>query len=261
MSQTGYRGSGLDVSVTETDYTGNEDRRWLGTRMGLKDMRSITLDASAFLAAHVNVKGSVPSGIALAKLDSGLYAPYRPGGEGALADATAEVQTYDLDDATSAVFKVGDERITIAAADTGAQVLAKFKALDQFSDADVASVVKSGTTIFTVTFAAGVRVTDDLSVVSSTGGSSPTVVAGITTEGEPGAEASAGQSTCAGLLFSTTKLGCGSGLDLATAANVGAALYWTGVVKASFLPTFSGTTLGTLDSAAMSDLPNIRFES
>jgi hypothetical protein len=146
---------GLDFTVTEHDFLGAEDRRWLGTRMGTDQCRSIMLDASAFLAAHLADKGGVPSGTVLGQITAtGLYAPYNPAG----ADGTEVAR---------------------------------------------------------------------------------------------------------GFLFNTTKLGDGSGLDLATAADVGTALYWgPGIIKTAFLPVFAGTVLGELDAAAQVDLAHfIRFEA
>lgn len=143
---------GLDIKVSEEEFFGSEDRRWLGTRLGTDQLRSITLDVSAFSAYHVTEFGGVPSGTVLAKLASGLYGPY-------------------------------------VTADVGA---------------------------------AGVA---------------------------------------AGLLFTKTKIGDGSGGDLATAGDVGAALFWFGVVKTAFMPVFAGGNDGELDAAAQTDLNNfIRFE-
>lgn len=150
---------GFDIKVKTEQFTGNEDRSWLGARLNTEWMpRSITLDVSVgFLAAHVNVKGAIPSGTALGKITaSGLYGPY-----------------------------------------------------------------------------------------------------------DPYTPATDGRQTAAGLLFNTTKVGDGTGTDLATAGDVGAPLFWAGVVKASKLPTFSGTSIGTLDAGAKATtvLGNfIRFE-
>lgn len=144
---------GFDIAVTTEGFEGNEDRRWLGSRMGTQDMRSVTLDVSTFLAAHLADKGAIPSGTVLAKITAtGLYGPYDP---------------------------AGDDGLEVAA----------------------------------------------------------------------------------GFLFSTTKVGNGTGADLASAADVGVALFWTGIVKTSKLPAFAGTALGELDSGAQNDLPMIRFES
>lgn len=146
---------GFDIKVTEQDFLGHEDRRWLGTRLNEQWMpRSITLDVSAFSAYHVTeFNGGIPSGIALGKITAtGLYGPY-----------------------------------------------------------------------------------DDAAVD--------------------------GRETAAGLLFNTTKVGDGTGADLATAGDVGVALFWAGVVKTAFLPTFSGGNAGELDANGRADLAGfIRFE-
>lgn len=69
----------FDIGVSSKTLTGNEDRRWLGTRMGADQCRSITLDVSTFLAAHVADKGAIPSGTVLGKITaSGKYGPYNP---------------------------------------------------------------------------------------------------------------------------------------------------------------------------------------
>lgn len=144
----------FDIKVKTEQFSGNEDRSWLGSQIDNQWMpRSITLDASAFLPAHVNVKGAVPSGCVLARITAtGLYGPYDPAGAGGLEVA-------------------------------------------------------------------------------------------------------------AGILFNTTKLGDGTGNDLATAADVGAPLFWAGIVKSNKLPAFAGTVLGELDAGAIADLGGfIRFE-
>jgi hypothetical protein len=145
---------GFDIAVTTDSFEGNEDRRWLGTRMGTLDMRSVTLDVSTFVAAHLTAKGAIPSGTVLGKITaSGLYGPYDP-----------------------------------AAVD--------------------------------------------------------------------------GRGVAAGFLFNTTKVGNGTGSDLASAADVGVPLYWHGIIKESFLPAFAGTVAGELDADARTDLIHfIRFEA
>lgn len=145
---------GFDIKVKSEAFTGNEDRSWLGTRLSEQwAPRSVTLDVSAFLPAHVSAKGAIPSGCILAKITAtGLYGPYTPGGAGGLEVA-------------------------------------------------------------------------------------------------------------AGILFNTTKVGDGTGNDLATAADVGAPMMWAGVVKASKLPDFAGTAIGEADAGAKTTLGNfIRFE-
>lgn len=67
----------FDIAVTEQDYGGNEDRRWTATRKGYDTCRSVTLDVSTFLAAHISAKGAIPSGTLLGKITAtGKYGPY-----------------------------------------------------------------------------------------------------------------------------------------------------------------------------------------
>ncbi len=148
-------GLGLDISVVSEGFVGNEDRRWLGARMGADVCRSITLDPSTFEDGHISDKGAIPSGTLLGMITATeLYGPY----------------DEDADD---------------------------------------------------------------------------------------------GRDVCAGLLFNTTSVGqklVGIAVDLSAAAPVGAPLFWTGIVKQSFLPEFDGTTAGEVDAGARADLPTIRWE-
>lgn len=67
---------GVDIKVYTEQYLGNEDRRWLGARMGTDVMRSVTMNLALFDPLHV-INGVIPSGIALGKVTaSGLYGPY-----------------------------------------------------------------------------------------------------------------------------------------------------------------------------------------
>ena len=145
---------GVDITVVDEGTVGNEDRRWLGARLGADVCRSITLDASAFSSWHISERGFLPSGTVLAKITAtGLYGPYDGAGVGGLEVA-------------------------------------------------------------------------------------------------------------AGLLFSSTKIGDGTGADLATTGDVAVALFWMGIVKTAFLPTFAGGNTGELDAGAQADLENfIRFEA
>lgn len=140
----------FDISVRPEQVTANEDRRWAAHRKGYDSCRPITLDMSAFAAAHIDAKGAIPSGTVLARITAtGKYGPY-----------------------------------TAAAVD--------------------------------------------------------------------------GLETAAGFLFSTTPVD--SAYTLATAADVGAGLFWEGIVNQDYLPAFTGTPGGELDAAARAELPHIRFE-
>ena len=66
----------IDIQVYSAPFLGNEDRRWLGARMGTTVMRSVTISPSTFTAAHI-INGVIPSGVALGKITaSGLWGPY-----------------------------------------------------------------------------------------------------------------------------------------------------------------------------------------
>lgn len=94
---------------------------------------------------------------------------------------------------------------------------------------------------------------------------SGTVLGKITATGKYGPYDDAavdGRAVAAGFLLNTTKISDATGSNLATAADVGAALVWEGIVKESFLPAFAGTTLGELDAAARTDMAaHVRFEA
>lgn len=71
---------GMDIQIKPEEVFQNEDRRWLGTRKGTLDMRSMTLGSHLFEAAHIADKGAVPSGTALGQYPNGLVGPYDPDG-------------------------------------------------------------------------------------------------------------------------------------------------------------------------------------
>ena len=67
---------GTNIAVTTETFNKGSDKSWLGTRMGLRDMRSITLDISTFDAEHV-ANGYLPSGIVLGIITATQkYGPY-----------------------------------------------------------------------------------------------------------------------------------------------------------------------------------------
>lgn len=147
---------GFNIAVETEEFLGNEDRRWLGTRSGADQCRSITLDVSTFIAAHVSTKGAIPSGTILGLITAtNKYGPYDPA--------------------------------ALDGRQTGANCL---------------------------------------------------------------------------ILFSTTKVGNGTGNDLATAPDIGTAGYWgPGIIKESFLPLFAGTVAGEIDAGVRTGMKHIRFEA
>jgi hypothetical protein len=67
---------GTGIGITSESFAKGSDKSWIGTRMGLSTMRSITLDISTFDAEHV-AGGYIPSGIVLGIITAtGKYGPY-----------------------------------------------------------------------------------------------------------------------------------------------------------------------------------------
>src|SRR4051794_13024423 len=94
-----------DISVHTTSYL-TEDRSWLASEQGTDRPETVPLDVSAFPAGTHYPNGFIPSGVVLAKLASGLYAPY--GGD------PSSVQTLQVD-ATGGTFTVTFEGSATAA--------------------------------------------------------------------------------------------------------------------------------------------------
>lgn len=251
---------GFNIGITEESWSGNEDRRWLGTRMGADQNRSITLDVSAFDAAHIAAKGYLPSGLVLAKITAtGKYGPYTPalsqesvtfleGGSG----LTSWTATFG--GATTASM---DDDATLA------QFQAAMEALDSIN---VGDFVYSGTAIatgFTMVAAVDGQYSGLNIGAFSTTPTGGTGTVGVTVNTAGGTEGgTGGLEVAAGFLFTSTKVGDGTSGSLATTADVGTALYWgPGIIKTAFLPTFEGVASGELDAGARTDLAGfIRFE-
>jgi hypothetical protein len=240
---------GFDIKLKPEEVYSNEDRSWAASSLGFDQCRSITLDASAFAAAHLTAKGAVPSGTVLEKLASGLYGPYTG------AVAVKEVQTITRT-ATGGTFILTFDGEPTAAIDASAAVTAAViqAALELLPNVDIDDIKVTGSAggPFTLTFGGQYEGTNVPAIVVTDSGTGGTVSIAQTTAGVAGA---------AGLLFNTTPLGTiGDGSDLATAGDVGAPLFWMGIVKTSKLPVFSGTNNGELDADARTALSHIRFE-
>lgn len=68
--------AGTSIAISTETFNKASDKSWIGTRMGLDTMRSITLDISAFDAEHVQ-NGYLPSGILLGIITAtSKYGPY-----------------------------------------------------------------------------------------------------------------------------------------------------------------------------------------
>jgi len=244
---------GTNIEVT-SEVFGGADKSWIGTRMGLQDMRSIMLDMSTFVAAHV-VNGYIPSGIALGQItSSSKYGPY--GG------AANEVQSVDVD-ATGGDFTLsfeGQETAAIAWNATAAAVQTALEALPNINVGDVVCAGGPGATApITITFSGQYSGQDVAALVSDatglTGGAGTATVAEDTAGGSA---VSDGREVLQGHLFEDCKVSTGVP---STATDVGAALFWTGVVKTSNLPAFAGTVAGEVDDAGKAAVASwIRYE-
>lgn len=239
---------GFDIGVTGAEHTGQEDRRWNQPKLGWDRNRSRTLDVSLFLPAHFSDRGALPGGLVLAaRADNDKLGPYTP-----ITRKGEKTQTLTITatggDVDVTVDGVTQENIVLTTAKTAAQVkaiLVNFPGIDD----DSIVVTKSGT-VHTIV---GDIPTISVLATDATGG---TVVAAVTQAPDAdGLAAVPGLETPVGHLFSTTKVGIGDGSDLASAADVGVALFHSGgIVYKSFLPVFAGTNLGELDSYAESVL-------
>lgn len=238
---------GLDIGVRPEEVFRNEDRSWLGTRMGTLDCRSITLDPALFDDVHVEDKGAVPSGTALALYASGKYGPYK-------GDEEIQTLTRTSTGGTITVSVDGEVTAAIPATAGGFTAAALLAALNALSNVDPGDVTITGAAggPLVVTFGGQYAEEDAPALVvdnaAATGG---TITVAQTNPG--GGDG----SSFAGLLFSTTPV------DLVDAFPVGAALFWTGVVKISKLPVFSDPTKGGATDAGARALSaaHIRWEA
>lgn len=75
----------MDLKIRSENFNLNEDRSWLGARLGTDVCRSITLNLALFTEATHFPDGIIESGMTLGKVTaSGLYGPY----DDAAADGT-----------------------------------------------------------------------------------------------------------------------------------------------------------------------------
>ena len=243
---------GVDIKVETEEFLGNEDRRWMALRKGYDTAMSGTLDVSSLHTDHWISKGWVPSGLALVK-SGGLWVPYN-----SVADV-AEVQSITRT-STGGTFTLNlDGEVTgnidASAAVTAAVIQAAINLLSNVDEEHTATVTGAAGGPFAVTFGglwAGEDMPQMISGGAPTGG---TVTIGTTTAGVP-----AHTGTDYGLLFSSTKAGLtNTGSDKATAADVGIAVVWEGMVNQNFLPTFVTTKLGLVDANFRAHLPLMKW--
>jgi hypothetical protein len=219
----------MDLTVRSDGPWLPEDRSWLGSAHGTTATRTITLDVTAFTEGTHYPNGFIPSGIVLAELASGLFAPY--------AGRTAEVQSVTITGVpTGGTFTLtydGSTSAGIAFNATAATVQSALEALASIDAGDV-TVTGSAGGPYTVTFNAGGGNVAAMtaSAASLTGGTSPAVVIATPTPGtSPG---TGGTEAPSGHLFNSTPVRTGQTTD------VGAPLFEHGFVRISHLPANSG---------------------
>lgn len=225
----------MDISVTTESWM-VEDRSWLASRDGTDVPQSITLDTSTFTANTHYPSGYLPSGTILVDLGNNMYGPY--------AGLASEGQTVTITGTpTGGTFTLtvgGQTTGAIAYNATAAAVQTALEALTNINVGDVTVTGGPGPgTAYVITYVgryAGEDMPQATAASSLTGGTSPAVTVTTSTPG------SGGSAKAVGFLFSTETMRSGG-------PDVGGALLWRGVIKASRLPYPS-----QLDAAARDDL-------
>jgi hypothetical protein len=209
----------MDLTL-RTETWGLDDQSWLGSRHGIGECPSVTLDTSAFTKAIHYPDGYFKSGIALGKITAtGLYGPY--------AGQTNEVQTVTITGSpTGGTFTLtyaGQTTAPIAYNASAATVQAALAALSNIGDTDTtADVAVSGSAggPYAVTFKGvqgGTDVAQMTATGSFTGGTSPAVGVSTTTAGGANPGASDGTQTLAGFLFAAVPAPADGTTDVAGA--------------------------------------------
>lgn len=236
-----------DISVRTSQTLVQDDQRWIGNGgEPIGKPRSILLDRSAFDFVTNFPNGHLPSGIVLGKITAtGLYAPY--------GASPSEVQTVTVD-ATGGTFTIsfdGETTAAIAANETAANVQAALLLLSNLNTGDL-TVARSGSVnayVYTLTFGGqylGVNVPAVTTGAGSLTGGAGTAAVATSTAG--GGSASDGTEVAQGHLFAAVTV------DPDSTGDIAAALFWSGEVDESALPTHHG-----LDAAAKVDLKHIAY--
>ncbi len=179
---------------------------------------------------------------------TGRYGPY-----GGAAD---ESQTITVD-ATGGTYTLTFDGQTTGAIAENAAAGAVQSALEALTNIAVGDVIVTGADggPYTVTFGGALAGTDVAQMTGDgtnlTGGAGTVTI--VTSDAGSG-EGAGGLGVAAGHLFSTTPI------DKVNNFLQGAALFWHGIVKTAFLPTFP-VGAGELNDAARADLSaHIRYE-
>jgi hypothetical protein len=186
----------MDLS-TRTETFAVDDQSWLGSRHGLGEAVSVTLDTSAFTPSLHYPDGMFKSGIGLAKITAtGLYGPY---------NVTDEVQTITEGGSGLTSFTLTYSGQTTASIDdqaTAAEVQAALEALSNIAPGDVTVTGNPGG-VYTVTFGGTLADTNVAQMTATPTGGTGTVTIATTTAG--GAEGTGGLETLVGFLAFSVK--------------------------------------------------------
>lgn len=184
----------MDLTL-RTESWGTDDKSWLGSRHGIGECASVTLDTSAFTPSIHYPDGYFKSGIPLAKITAtGKYGPY---------SVTDEVQTLTEGGSGLTSYTITWNGQTTASIDDDATAAEVQAALEALSNIGVGDVVVTGgplaTGPFTVTFTGALADTNVAAMTTTPTGGTGTVVVATTTAG--GTEGSGGLEVFAGLLY------------------------------------------------------------
>jgi hypothetical protein len=186
----------MDLTL-RTETFAVDDQSWLGSRHGIGEAVSVTLDTSAFTESIHYPDGYFKSGIGLAKITAtGLYGPY---------NVTDEVQTITEGGSGLTSFTLtysGQTTGSIAAAATAATVQAALEALSNIAVGDVTVTGNAGGP-YTVTFGGTLADTNVAQMTATPTGGTGTVTIATATAG--GAEGTGGLETLVGFLAFSVK--------------------------------------------------------
>jgi hypothetical protein len=186
----------MDLGL-RTETFAVDDQSWLGSRHGLGEAVSVTLDTSAFTESIHYPDGYFKSGIGLAKITAtGLYGPY---------NVTDEVQTVTEGGSGLTSFTLTYSGQTTGSLDdqaTAAEVQAALEALSNIAVGDV-TVTGSAGGPYTVTFGGTLADTNVAQMTATPTGGTGTVTIATATAG--GAEGTGGLETLVGFLAFSVK--------------------------------------------------------
>jgi len=215
----------MDLTL-KTEAFAVDDQSWLGSRHGVGEAQSVTLDTSTFTEAVHYPDGFFKSGLALGRITAtGKYGPY--------AGQTNEVQTVTISGSpTGGTFTLTYGGQTTAALAYNAAAADVQAALEALSNVGAGNVSVSGAAggPYTVTFKGvlgGTDVSQMTAADSLTGGTDPSVAVSTTTAGGANPGTSDGRETLAGFLFARVKAPADTSVDV-----VGAMLDHCKVVNA-----------------------------